>query len=237
MPASTSPLTPWLAAAGLLLVPAAILAENTAGRVWNERLFAPTYQDEVNLHTPQITDGTYLPPAITENTTYTIDDSPLILTGATMVPVGATLTLNSGVRVVAHEFAALTVEGTLAAAGTAEQPIVFTTNEVHPDNQTWGGIIVERTGQANLQHVLVEYASPALSCLPNSRVNAKSFHARFGLVGLYTESSRCTLRNSRLQAIQHGIVAVGVEPTISETSISSGQQAIRTTNYSLPTTN
>lgn len=226
-----------LLSATLLLVPAAILAENQAGRVWNNRLFLPTYQEEENLHTPQVTEGTYLPPTIKQTTTYTLADSPLILTDTTTIPAGITVTINPGVRVVAHEFALLNIQGTLLAAGHPAQPITFTTNEVHPDNQSWSGIVVEPSGQTNLEHVIVEYASPGFTCVAGSRVNADHLHTRFGLVGLYTESPTCTLTNSRLQAIQYGVVARGIEPSVTDTAISAGTKDIFTTNYSLQTTN
>lgn len=210
----------------LFTIPVAIWAEDKNNTVWQNRLFSPDYASEINRHTPIITAGTFLPPEITSSKTFTHSDSPLIVTGTTHIPRGVSVTIEPGVTVVAHEFALLMVDGTLIAAGTDTQPITFTTNELHPENQNWGGIIVTDSGQATVTQVEIEYASPALTCLPTSSVVADQLHTRFGLVGLHTESDTCTLKKSRLQAIQYGIVARGVEPNVTNTNITAGKQDI-----------
>ncbi len=215
----------------ILLVPFSILAEDQIARIWNNRLFLPTYGEETNLHTPIHTAGTYLPSQITDTATYTIADNPLILTTTTTIPIGVTITFNPGVKIIAHEFATLRVKGTLVANGTETEPIIFTTNELHPENKNWGGIIVHENGQATLSNTRIEYASPALSCLPQSFVAADHLHIRRGLVGLHTESSTCTLSNSRIQALQYGVVSRNVEPKTINTNISAGKQNILTTSY------
>jgi len=220
-----------LAAGALLLAPLLVLAEHTWPNVWNNRLYQPLFQEEPNRHTPAQVDGTYLPPVIAENTTYAPKDGPLFLTGTTEVPTGVTLTLAPGVTVRAHEFGAFQVAGTLVAAGTAEQPITFTTNEVHPDNQTWSGLIVASGGRAEVRHAVVEYASPALTCQPGSAATVDHLHTRYGLVGVYTESAACRLVGSRLQAVHYGVVARGVTPAVTDTVISAGKKEILTTNY------
>lgn len=214
-----------------ILAPLAIFAEDRAALIWNSQLYAPPYQDEVSFHTPTITNGTFLPPTITTSKTYTAADNPLLLTYQTTIPAGITVTLEPGVRVYAHEFATLTVNGHLATSGTPEEPIIFTTNEAHPDNQNWNGLVINPGGRVTATHTTIEYASPAISCMKNSQLVAKNLHTTFGLVGLYTESPTCTLTNSRLQALHYGVVTHNAQPPLTNTSISAGKEPIRNTSY------
>lgn len=222
--------SPTIALLGLafMLVPLAAFWEDSAALVWTDRLYQPSYADEASRHTPRETQGTFLPPTISASITYTAADNPLILARTTTIPPGILVTLAPGTRIVAHEFATLTVHGQLVAAGTKQDPIVFTTNEVHDDNKNWNGLFISDAGHASLTHTRLEYASPAVSCLQNSTLQAANLHTRFGLVGIYATSPACTLVNSRLQALHYGIVARGVKPLITNTLFSTGRAELLT---------
>lgn len=78
------------------------------------------------------------------------------LKGSTYIKPGVTLTIPAGTRIEAdaafEEVAFLAVEkgGKMIAQGTAENPIVFTSNSANPAPQDWGGIVICGNAVTNL---------------------------------------------------------------------------------------
>ena len=66
------------------------------------------------------------------HTTWTLADSPYVVTGDVIVNPDITLTIEPGVKVAFDGDYALIVEGTLVAKGTTSQPINFTSNKTSP---------------------------------------------------------------------------------------------------------
>jgi hypothetical protein len=85
---------------------------------------------------------------IYNNTTWTLANSPYILTGSVVVFPGKTLTIEPGVevRVTADNtfntgnMLYLEVRGTLVAEGTLNSPIKFTSTQANPSSYNWLGI-------------------------------------------------------------------------------------------------
>ncbi len=97
---------------------------------------------------------------ITTNTTWTKAGSPYQVTSQVNVAAGVTLTVEPGVQVIFAQNAALSVEGTLTAVGTAAEPILFTGST--QEAGWWGGIRIVGTANAPLttsvlDHVTIEY--------------------------------------------------------------------------------
>lgn len=63
---------------------------------------------------------------ITTDTTWTLANSPYIMTGTVQVLEGVTLTIEPGVIVKSNRRAELLIGGELIAAGSEDQMIVFT---------------------------------------------------------------------------------------------------------------
>lgn len=107
---------------------------------------------------PQIIDvsGT-----IATDTTWTVANSPYIITDTVTVQTGVTLTIEAGVTVMTMEGLDqyLDVQGHLEAVGTAVNPILFTSFNDLPANN-WGGIVV--SGSANFENVIMRNALTAL---------------------------------------------------------------------------
>ncbi|MCC7245652.1 MAG: T9SS type A sorting domain-containing protein [Saprospiraceae bacterium] len=82
---------------------------------------------------------------ITSNTTWTKNNTYL-LTGFVYVEDGATLTIQAGTVVKGDKATKgaliVTRTGKINAQGTADEPIVFTSNETEPDYGDWGGVII-----------------------------------------------------------------------------------------------
>ena len=79
-------------------------------------------------------------PIIT-NTTWTVANSPYILTDEITVNQGITLTIEPGVTVMGEEGAVLWVNGRLEALGTLPQPITFTSSV-----DSWAGLYIAGEG-------------------------------------------------------------------------------------------
>ena len=159
---NTKHLSTTLLVTALILLPIAIWAEQVDSKVWYNRLAIPEFEPKPNKHTPRHADGTILPPIIKKDLRLTPNNNPVLLTAVTHIAPGATVTVDPGTNFYAHEFARLIVEGTLNLNGTLANPITLTSNEVHPLNQTWGGLVVTNTGRANITHAKFRYSSPAI---------------------------------------------------------------------------
>ena len=167
---------------------------------WQTRLALPQLVAEPNRHTPLFAHGTFLPPLITHDLTLTASQSPVLLTGPTRIPVGVTVRLLPGTAVYAHEFAHLEVEGRLEAKGEPTTPIRFVSNEAHPLNQVWGGIIFKNNGQGSLSHTVFAQAAPAISCLPGSTVSLTNSTISTTPLGVFIDSPTCRLTNTTIRS-------------------------------------
>ncbi len=89
---------------------------------------------------------------IYQNTTWTLANSPYLMTGSVVVFPGKTLTIEPGVQVLVTpdfsgntgNFRYLEIRGTLVAIGTDQAPITFEpTNTTNPGFPTWTGITIK----------------------------------------------------------------------------------------------
>ena len=79
--------------------------------------------------------------------------SPYVVNGACTVPVGAALTVESGVRIAFEAGASLTIRGTLNATGAN-----FTSNSGSPQPGDWQGLVFTDGGSGTLTGCNVSYA-------------------------------------------------------------------------------
>ena len=77
---------------------------------------------------------------ISINTTWTLDNSPYIVTGTVQVLGDVKLTIEPGVEVKFNENTGLNIGGELNAVGTESEMIIFTSNQDAPQSQDWIGI-------------------------------------------------------------------------------------------------
>lgn len=213
----------------LVLIPLAVWIEHSDAPVWNERLLWPVFQEEPNRHTPRYPLGTFLPPTITQDMTFSAKDNPIILAGTTTIAPGVQVTFEPGMMMVVHEYGQIIVEGMLSVRGSAEQPVRITSNEEHIDNRVWTGIVIQSGGQATMNHAIIRYASPAVSCMAQSKATISNSLIEFGNLGIYTESPACAVTASTIRSVRDGVIAVGVEePAIQATTIRARNKDILT---------
>jgi RHS repeat-associated protein len=100
---------------------------------------------------------------ISTNTTWTLANSPYVMTGDVTVAAGVTLTVEPGVVVQGNAaFRSLRVNGSLSAVGTAEAPITFTSTSDSAPGQ-WYQLQFAGPGASTLKHVNVRYGGTNLN--------------------------------------------------------------------------
>ena len=82
---------------------------------------------------------------ISTDTTWSVANSPYIVTSDVLVQIGVTLTIEPGVIVKFDSGISIIVDGTLVSQGESIAPIQFTSNSITPNIGDWGGIQT-RTG-------------------------------------------------------------------------------------------
>lgn len=94
--------------------------------------------------------------SISSNTTWTLANSPYVMTGNVTVAAGVTLTVEPGVVVQGNAaLRLLTVNGSLSAVGTGAAPITFTSSADSAPGQWWGIHFGTAAGSSTLAHVNV----------------------------------------------------------------------------------
>lgn len=190
----------------VIVLPLAYVFEHKENNTWASRLIFPAFIDEENRHTPIVTSGTFLPPTVKENTTLTVAQNPVILSSTTTIPAGTSLTIQKGVVIYAHEYAALIVEGSLTIQGNEKQPVKISTNEKHDANKVWSGIITQPGGKTVIDQARISFASPAISCMAGSSVVIKNTRLEDGNAGIWQGSQTCTAENVTYKRIKDNII-------------------------------
>jgi hypothetical protein len=133
---------------------------------------------------------TYVTGDVTTDTTWSSDDGPYVVTTDVTVASGATLTVEPGTTVQVAEEVTITVQGSLLTAGTAADPVVFTTAKPNPEPGSWETI---------------QYAGSSDSVLRLSNTTVE-----YGVQGVNVTSSdgRIVVADSTIRAhVEHGIAA------------------------------
>ena len=77
---------------------------------------------------------------ISSNTTWTLANSPYVVTGNILVSEGVTLTIEPGVVVKFDSEKVMQIRGELIAQGTSDSKITFTSNASSPAANDWANI-------------------------------------------------------------------------------------------------
>ncbi len=105
---------------------------------------------------------TYISGGINENTIWTKENSPYIITDNTVVFGDNSLTIQPGVVVKFDDNIQLRLQGPLIAIGTDTNNIIFTSNSPNPQKGSWLEVKMEG-GSYTLDYIIMEYADSALS--------------------------------------------------------------------------
>lgn len=149
---------------------------------------------------------------ITQNTTWTLANSPYILDGHLTVNAGVTLTVEPGVVVKAMDDVQLRVDGTLIAQGTPTQPITFTSVADSGPGQ-WRGLIFAGSARGQLKYVTVRYGGDY-----SGSSSASSNVAILNTAQVEIVSSRI-LSASNATKTDYGLYVYGEQVVISDTLV------------------
>jgi len=101
---------------------------------------------------------------VTENmievdATWSLAESPYVLTSNVLIMEGAILTIEPGVEIRFAGYYGLAVMGTLNATGSADNPILFTSDSASPSSGDWHSIRSNGDGaRIILVHTIIEYS-------------------------------------------------------------------------------
>jgi hypothetical protein len=138
------------------------------------------------------------------NTTWNLAGSPYVIQGNVVIAGGVTLTVDAGVQVKFDGLYSLTLNGNLAANGTAGSHVTITTNNVSPAAGQWRNLVFNTGTSSNLTYCDVRYGGYSNSDMVE-------------LDGGYVAVSNCAFTNSQF----YGIAIQGGSANISGSTISS----------------
>lgn len=107
---------------------------------------------------------TYVSGGIYSNATWTLSNSPYIITGNLTIFPGVTLTIQPGVLIKTDLSYRIDVRGNLTAIGTVTDSIIFTSNITAPIAGSWSGIYLNTPlgCTANIKYCKLEYADSGI---------------------------------------------------------------------------
>jgi hypothetical protein len=106
---------------------------------------------------PQVAKATYVEGLITQDTVWTLAESPFVVSKDVIVVSGVTLAVEPGVDVRFGENASMIVEGRLTAVGEESKRIKFTSNKESPKAGDWHAIVFNSAAASTLTNCIVEY--------------------------------------------------------------------------------
>jgi len=204
------------------------------GDSWNSPFAVKPVDQEIAEGTLKFTSGTKIPSVISAPTVYTSEDNPLLLTGTVEILPNATVSFEPGTIIAASEFASIFVRGRLQTNGTSTKPVLFESNLMHPDQQTWSGILALNQSHVDLLHTKISHGAPAISCLPGSTLTGEGVDINLSLTGVYIESSQCNLSNSDIQVFVNETVTRDPNFAFTDIHISAGE--VEAYQLSVPST-
>ncbi|MCK9243793.1 MAG: T9SS type A sorting domain-containing protein [Candidatus Marinimicrobia bacterium] len=157
---------------------------------------------------------------ISSNTTWT--ENFIHVTGDVTVNSGVTLEIDSGVFVLFDEDTRMTVNGTLIAEGTDENPIVFTSFNENPAKNDWYGIRFEDSSvdaSCKIKYCNIKYAQYGIYCnRANPKIQNNSIsHSNYGIY-LY-QSSPAYMETNLISDNGTGIYGTSSDPIITDNLI------------------
>lgn len=150
--------------------------------------------------------ATYVEGPITEDTVWTLTDSPYLISKNVTVQTDAKLTIEPGVEVKFGGNFSLIVEGSLNAVGEENNPIEFTSSKNEPAAGDWPTMEFKSATSSTLTFCVLEYAVNGITVV-NSSVEIRNSEIRFNSKnGIVAANGVVNIQNSRVNAnFQDGI--------------------------------
>jgi len=153
--------------------------------------------------------ATYIEGDITQDTVWTLTDSPFVVSKDVTVFSNATLTIEPGVEVRFGGNFRLIVNGRLLATGTQDNMITFTSNKDQPGAGDWNTTEFSGTEQSTLAYCSVKYAINGIT-IENGNVEIKNCEISDNQNGIYvTGDNQATIQNNTIRSNADGIILTG----------------------------
>jgi len=172
--------------------------------------------------------ATYVEGHISQDTTWTLTDSPYVVTKDLIVDPDVTLTIMPGVEVRFGGNFVLAVIGRLSAIGTPEKMITFTSNKIQPQAGDWNTIKFNGTQQSTVAYTVVKYAVNGIT-IENGNAEIKnciiSGNSQSGVYA--TGTNQATIKQNTIRSNQNGIL---LKHSTSGVNISDNEVSFNTQN-------
>ena len=172
--------------------------------------------------------ATYIEGLITQDTIWTLTDSPFVMSKNVIVYPDATLTIERGVEIRFGGNFSLIVNGRLIADGTQDKMITFISNKDQTEAGDWNTIKFSGTEPSMLAYCIVQYATNGIT-IESGNVEIEnceiSINSRNGIiiVGSTAEVKNSEIANNR----ESGIHVTGDnQVTIQNNTVSSNANGI-----------
>lgn len=167
--------------------------------------------------------ATYVEGPITQDTIWTLVDSPFVVSKNVTVYSSATLTIEPGVEVRFGGDFSLIVLGKLYANGTSK-PITFTSNKIQPEVGDWNAITFNGMGKSVLIGCFVAYAEDGIS-VENGNVELGNSTISLCQNGITVANSKLVIENSSVSLCrQSGISITNSESIVQNSLIAENQE-------------
>jgi parallel beta-helix repeat protein len=179
---------------------------------------------------PPAAKATYVERNITQNTDWTLVDSPFIVSNDVNVADAATLTIEPGVQVKFGGDFSITVNGIIIADGTSDRTILFTSNSLNATPGDWNTIRINSTQPSSLTHCTIEYASDGTT-LEAGTLNLQNNIIRYNTNGTTIYGGTATIQNNHItNNTVNGIsIAGGNQATVRNNLITQNENGITLT--------
>ncbi|TET19754.1 PKD domain-containing protein [Candidatus Bathyarchaeota archaeon] len=178
--------------------------------------------------------ATYIEGDITQDTVWTLTDSPFTVSKNITVYPTATLTIEPGVQVRFGGDFSLNVRGSLSAIGEENNTITFTSNKDQPKAGDWNTIKFNGTEPSTLTYCSIQYAKNAIT-IENSNVKIENCEiTNNSQNGITIENSIAEVKyNEIANNLESGVYITGNnQVTIQNNTISSNKNGILLTGSS-----
>jgi len=157
-----------------------------------------------------IVNATYVEGLITQDTVWTLVDSPFVVSKDVTVCPNVTLTIEPEVEVRFGGSFSLIVEGRLVAKGTKEKMITFTSNKNEPEAGDWGTINFTGKQSSLFLHCIIEYGTNGIT-VENGVLNIqRSLVVNNAMSGIYIAGgSQVHVQYNNITSSGDGITLAG----------------------------
>jgi hypothetical protein len=174
-----------------------------------------------------IAKATYVEGTITQDTIWTLVDSPFIVRDNIIVNPGATLTIEPGVQVRFGDNFSLLVNGGIVADGTSDKLIQFTSDDANASTGAWRTIQINGALQSSITNCIVEYGQTGIT-LDGGSLNLQNDSVRYNWNGTVLNSGSIIIENDEIaNNTMDGInIAGSTQVTVQNNVVSSNRNGI-----------